>query len=100
MTEVIVEGPGSGRIWIREHPAKAVAVVAVVLLAVWLVLRLRGPAEEAAAETSVVAATTETVRVEAFAIRVAAIGTVEPEPGAEARVAAPAQTRVTSIHVA
>lgn len=99
MTDVIVERPGR-RIWVRDRRAQ-IAVGAVVLLLVALVvMRARRPAEEEADETPVVTATTEIVRVEPFSITVSAIGSVEPQSGAEARVAAPAATVVTRINVA
>ena len=102
MTDVVVEGPRPRRVlWIREHPLLGAVGAALLALVVFLLIRrFRGAEEEAAAETPVVTATTEVVSVEPFAVTVTAIGTVEPQPGAEARVAAPAQTIVSRIHVA
>jgi multidrug resistance efflux pump len=99
MTDVVVERAGR-RTWIRDHRPEIAAAALAIFLVVLLILRWPRAEEEAAAETPVVAATTEVVRVAPFAITVSAIGTVEPQPGAEARVAAPAQTVVTRIHVA
>lgn len=100
MTDVIVEGPGPRRIWIREHPWAAAAAAVLLLLVVLVILRNHRAPEEPPEETAVVVASTETVAVQTFAITVSALGTVETQPGGEARVAAPAQTVVSRIHVA
>ena len=67
----------------------------VVALVVFFVARRSGAGAEGEAEVPVVEAATATARVEPFPVSVAALGTVVPGPGAEARPAAPAPTRVT-----
>lgn len=76
------------------------AAAVVLAVVVFLVTRGGGAGEEGASDAPVVEAATAPVRVEDFPVTVAALGTVVPGPGAEARPAAPAPTRVTAVLVA
>ncbi len=76
-----------------------VAAVAVVALIAFLVTRGGGAGEDGGGEAPVVEASTSTARVEDFPLTLTALGTVVPGPGAEARPAAPAPTRVTAVLV-
>lgn len=74
------------------------AVLAIALGA-FLVVRARH-GESEAEDTPIVTAETALARVADFPVTIAVLGTVVPGPGAEARPAAPAPTRVTGVLVA
>ncbi len=76
------------------------AVAALLAVVVFLVTRGGGAGEAGGGEPPVVEAATATARVEDFPLTLTALGTVVPGPGAEARPAAPAPTRVTAVLVA
>ncbi len=84
----------------RRHRVWIVAGVVVLALAIWLVVRGGGGGEAGGGETPVVQASTAAAVIEDFPVTVAALGTVVPGPGAEARPSAPAATRVTRVLVA
>ena len=86
--------PGRRRVWI------VAAVVVLVAATAFLLLRGGGGHEGEDAEPPGVQATTAVARVADFPSTVVALGTVVPGPGAEARPAAPAPTRVTRVLVA
>ncbi len=75
-------------------------LAAVVVLIAFLALQrvLRGGGEEAEPQP-VVTAATAVARRDTFAVTIHALGTVAPRPGAAARLAAPAATRVSKIYV-
>src|SRR4051812_27710955 len=85
---------------IRDRRVQIALFLIVAALLYFLWWRPRHRVEEETTESAEVEAQTVTAVIEPFAITVASLGTVEPRPGAFARIAAPAATRVTRVLVA